>query len=110
MLAYARTVGGPNLRALTFHDRARMLRALARHLDAHKKALCDLSFDGAMLAGPLPGMDGGIGTMFVFASKGRREPVPDLRRWHEIAPAARGVSPSSRPAARRRVAGGGGIA
>ncbi|WP_405109928.1 phenylacetic acid degradation bifunctional protein PaaZ [Phaeobacter sp. BS52] len=77
MLDYARTVGGPSLRKLTFHDRARMLKALAAHLNQHKQALYDLSFDtGATQANHMIDIDGGIGTMFVFASKGRRE-MPD---------------------------------
>ncbi|AXT34940.1 phenylacetic acid degradation bifunctional protein PaaZ [Phaeobacter sp. LSS9] len=77
MLDYARTVGGPSLRKLTFHDRARMLKALAAHLNQHKQALYDLSFDtGATQADHMIDIDGGIGTMFVFASKGRRE-MPD---------------------------------
>ncbi|UWQ82922.1 phenylacetic acid degradation bifunctional protein PaaZ [Leisingera caerulea] len=77
MLDYARTVGGANLRKLTFHDRARMLKALAGHLNQHKQALYDLSFDtGATQSDHVIDIDGGIGTMFVFASKGRRE-MPD---------------------------------
>lgn len=77
MLDHARTVGGPALRALTFHDRARMLKALATHLGAHKQALYDLSFNtGATQSDHLIDIDGGIGTMFVFASKGRRD-LPD---------------------------------
>ena len=32
MLEYGRTVGGPKLRAMTFHQRARMLKAMAQHL------------------------------------------------------------------------------
>lgn len=79
MLAYGRAVGGAALRALTFHDRARMLKALAQHLNTHKKALYKASFDtGATQADHLIDIDGGIGTMFVFASKGRRE-MPDER-------------------------------
>ncbi|WP_461428200.1 phenylacetic acid degradation bifunctional protein PaaZ [Gymnodinialimonas sp.] len=74
MIAYARDVGGPGLRALDFHDRARMLKALALHLNAHKQALYDLSFTtGATQADHGFDVDGGIGTLFVFASKGRRE-------------------------------------
>ncbi|MEM6276806.1 MAG: phenylacetic acid degradation bifunctional protein PaaZ [Pseudomonadota bacterium] len=74
MLTYAREMGGPALRALTFHDRAKMLKALALHLSEHKKALYDLSFaTGATAKDHLIDIDGGIGTMFVFASKGRRE-------------------------------------
>src|SRR3954470_23899856 len=38
MAEYARTVGGPALRKLTFHERARMLKALAIHLTAKKEA------------------------------------------------------------------------
>jgi len=77
MLEHARTVGGPNLRKMTFHDRARMLKALATHLGQHKQALYDLSFaTGATQADNVIDIDGGIGTMFVFASKGRRE-MPD---------------------------------
>ncbi|NRB17550.1 MAG: phenylacetic acid degradation bifunctional protein PaaZ [Rhodobacteraceae bacterium] len=77
MLDYGRSVGGPALRALTFHDRARMLKALAGHLNQHKQALYAASFDtGAIQSDHMIDVDGGIGTMFVFASKGRRE-MPD---------------------------------
>ena len=79
MHAHARDVGGPALRRLTFHDRARMLKALALHLTAHKQALYDLSFDtGATQADHAFDIDGGIGTLFVFAAKGRRE-MPDAQ-------------------------------
>ncbi|MFD2739505.1 phenylacetic acid degradation bifunctional protein PaaZ [Sulfitobacter aestuarii] len=77
MLDHAVNIGGPNLRAMTFHDRARMLKALAAHLNEKKQALYDLSFaTGATQADHMIDIDGGIGTMFVFASKGRRE-MPD---------------------------------
>ncbi len=74
MLAHARDVGGPALRALEFHDRARMLKALATHLTTHKDLLYDLSYDtGATRSDHAFDIDGGIGTLFVYASKGRRE-------------------------------------
>ena len=77
MLEYARSKGGPALRAMTFHARAKMIKALAMHLAEHKQTLYDLSFDtGATQSDHLIDIDGGIGTMFVFASKGRRE-MPD---------------------------------
>ncbi len=77
MLEYGRTVGGPALRAMTFHDRAKMLKALATHLNQHKQALYDISFaTGATQKDHLIDIDGGVGTLFVFASKGRRE-MPD---------------------------------
>ncbi|KHA50529.1 phenylacetic acid degradation bifunctional protein PaaZ [Sulfitobacter geojensis] len=77
MLGYARGVGGPALRKLTFHDRARMLKAIALYLMERKQVLYDLSYDtGATLSDHKIDVDGGIGTMMVFASKGRRE-MPD---------------------------------
>lgn len=77
MLDFAREKGGPALRAMTFHDRARMLKALASHLGAHKSVLHELSFDtGTTKSDAMIDIEGGIGTVFVFASKGRRE-MPD---------------------------------
>ena len=77
MRAYAQDKGGAALRAMTFHDRARMLKALALLIREHRQTLYDLSFDtGATQADHLIDIDGGIGTMLVFASKGRRE-MPD---------------------------------
>ena len=77
MLDHARNVGGPALRKMTFHQRAKMLKALSVHLGKHKQAMYDLSFNtGATQSDHMIDIDGGIGTMFVFASKGRRE-MPD---------------------------------
>lgn len=77
MLAFARDKGGPALRAMTFHQRAKMLKALAQYLSQHKEALYDLSFNtGATARDHGLDIDGGIATLFVFASKGRRE-MPD---------------------------------
>ncbi len=86
MLSYARNIGGPALRKLTFHDRARMLKAVALHLMEHKQTLYDLSYDtGATLSDHKIDVDGGIGTMLVFASKGRRE-MPDGHAYLDGAP------------------------
>jgi len=77
MLHYARTRGGPALRALRFHERARLLKSLATALNEHKQALYDISFStGATRDDHRYDIDGGIGTAFVYASKGRRE-LPD---------------------------------
>ncbi len=77
MLGHAREVGGPALRKMTFHDRAKMLKAVALYLMERKQALYDLSYDtGATLSDHKIDVDGGIGTMMVFAAKGRRE-MPD---------------------------------
>ena len=77
MLEYAKTKGVPALQAMTFHDRARMLKALAMYLGERKQELYDISFaTGATQSDHLIDIDGGIGTVFVYASKGRRE-MPD---------------------------------
>ncbi len=92
MLGYARDVGGPGLRKMTFHDRARMLKAVALHLMEHKQALYDISYDtGATLSDHKIDVDGGIGTMLVFASKGRRE-MPDAHVYLDGAPEQLGRS------------------
>jgi oxepin-CoA hydrolase/3-oxo-5,6-dehydrosuberyl-CoA semialdehyde dehydrogenase len=77
MLNYGRTVGGPKLRKLSFHDRARMLKALGLYLNEKKKEFYAVSAaTGATKGDSWIDIDGGIGTMLVFASKGRRE-LPD---------------------------------
>lgn len=74
MVRHAREVGGPALRALTFHERADILRSLAKHLGEHKEALSALSADtGATKRDNFFDIDGGIGTLHAFASRGRRE-------------------------------------
>ncbi len=79
LLNYGLLQGGPALRELTFHDRATRLKALASMLNDHKADLTELSFHtGSTRADSKIDIDGGIGTMFVFASKGKRE-MPDAK-------------------------------
>ena len=74
MLRHAREVGGPNLRRLTFHERAALIKALARFLTDHKDEFYALSYaTGATKSDSWIDIDGGISTLFVFASKGLRE-------------------------------------
>lgn len=74
MTDYARTVGGPAVRGFTFHERAEMLKALALYLSDRKEPLYALSGDtGATKTDNLIDIDGGIGTLFAYASRGRRE-------------------------------------
>jgi oxepin-CoA hydrolase / 3-oxo-5,6-dehydrosuberyl-CoA semialdehyde dehydrogenase len=74
MAEYARTVGGPALRRLTFHQRALMLKEMAKYLTERKDGLYRLSAaTGATKSDSWIDIDGGIGTFFVYASKGRRE-------------------------------------
>ena len=77
MLEYGRRVGGPKLRAMTFHQRARMLKAMAQHLMAGKDELYQVSAaTGATKADSWVDIEGGIGTFFAYGSLGRRE-FPD---------------------------------
>jgi oxepin-CoA hydrolase/3-oxo-5,6-dehydrosuberyl-CoA semialdehyde dehydrogenase len=79
MLRHAREVGGPNLRRLTFHERAALLKSLARFLGEHKEEFYALSYaTGATKADSWIDIDGGISTLFVYASKGTRE-LPNSR-------------------------------
>jgi oxepin-CoA hydrolase / 3-oxo-5,6-dehydrosuberyl-CoA semialdehyde dehydrogenase len=79
MLTHAREVGGPNLRRLTFHERAALIKALARFLTDHKAEFYALSYaTGATKSDSWIDIDGGISTLFVYASKGARE-LPDGR-------------------------------
>ncbi|MDR3461859.1 MAG: phenylacetic acid degradation bifunctional protein PaaZ [Beijerinckiaceae bacterium] len=73
---YARERGAA-IRGMTFHERAALLKRLANHLSAHKDALYALSGEtGATQHDSLIDVDGGIGTLFAYASRGRRE-LPD---------------------------------
>ncbi|WP_374630517.1 phenylacetic acid degradation bifunctional protein PaaZ [Pannonibacter indicus] len=78
-LDYGRRTGGAKLRAMSFHDRAAMLKALGLHLMERKEELYTESLHtGATRADGWIDIEGGIGTMLTFASKGRRE-LPNTR-------------------------------
>src|SRR5947209_9416778 len=73
-LDYGRRIGGPALRELTFHQRAALLKALASHLREHRDQLYALSArTGATLGDSKFDVDGGIGVLFSYAGKGKRE-------------------------------------
>ena len=73
-LSFARETGGAGLRRLTFHQRADMLKKLGQYLTERKEQLYKLSFQtGATRVDNMIDVDGGIGTLFVYAGKGRRE-------------------------------------
>ncbi len=83
MLEYARREGSPRLGRMTFHERARMLKALARYLLGRKEELYELSkATGATRSDSWLDIDGGVSTLFVYSSKGRKE-LPDDRVWAE---------------------------
>jgi oxepin-CoA hydrolase/3-oxo-5,6-dehydrosuberyl-CoA semialdehyde dehydrogenase len=77
MLRHAREVGGPALRKLTFHERARILKSLGLAIMARKEELYELNYlTGATRNDGWIDIEGGAGTLFSFSSKGRRE-LPD---------------------------------
>ena len=77
MLKHAREVGGPALRKMTFHERARILKALGQAIMARKEELYELNYlTGATRKDGWIDIEGGAGTLFSFSSKGRRE-LPD---------------------------------
>ena len=77
MLRHAREVGGPALRRLTFHERARIIKELGLAIMARKEELYELSYQtGATRKDGWIDIEGGAGTLFSFSSKGRRE-LPD---------------------------------
>ncbi len=77
MLKFGKSRGGPSLREMTFHQRAGMLKQLALYLNERRDALYEISYHtGATLGDHRYDIDGGIGTLFVYASKGKRE-LPD---------------------------------
>ena len=75
MLVYARTKGNPALRKMTFHERGRMLRALALHLTTQKEKFYTISYKtGATRIDSWIDIEGGIGNLFANASLRRKFP------------------------------------
>ena len=78
-LAYGREVAGPKLRAMSFHDRAGMLKALGLKLmELKEEFYAESLHTGATRSDGWIDVEGGIGTMLTFASKARRE-LPNTR-------------------------------
>jgi oxepin-CoA hydrolase/3-oxo-5,6-dehydrosuberyl-CoA semialdehyde dehydrogenase len=75
MLDYARKVGGPKLRQMTFHQRGMMLKALATHLLSKKDVFYKISWaTGATKIDSWVDIEGGIGNLFTYASLRRQFP------------------------------------
>lgn len=76
-LEYGRTVGNPALRKMTFHERGRMLRALAVYLNERKEKFYQVSYrTGATKTDSWIDIEGGFGNLFSNASLRRK--FPDL--------------------------------
>jgi oxepin-CoA hydrolase/3-oxo-5,6-dehydrosuberyl-CoA semialdehyde dehydrogenase len=77
ILAYGRETGNPALRRLSFHERGRMLKALALYLMEQKEKFYQVSYHtGATRADSWIDIEGGIGNLFANASLRRK--FPDL--------------------------------
>lgn len=75
VLQYGREQGGSALRKLTFHERGRMLKALALFLSERKAPYYELSYaTGATKVDSWIDIDGGIGNLFAYASLRRQFP------------------------------------
>lgn len=73
MAHYARTVGGKALRKMTFYERGYMLKKLALYLTEIKKKYYAISYQsGATKSDSWVDIDGGIGTLFTYASLRRQ--------------------------------------
>jgi oxepin-CoA hydrolase/3-oxo-5,6-dehydrosuberyl-CoA semialdehyde dehydrogenase len=80
---YARRTGVPALMALDFQTRAARLKALALYLMERKEELYEISHHtGATRPDSWVDVEGGIGTLFAFASMGSRE-LPSSNVLHE---------------------------
>ena len=74
MLSYGRGKGGSALRQMPIHDRANMLKALAKHLLDKKEVFYAISAKtGATRADSWVDIEGGIGTVFAYSGIARRE-------------------------------------
>jgi oxepin-CoA hydrolase/3-oxo-5,6-dehydrosuberyl-CoA semialdehyde dehydrogenase len=82
-VVYARKTGVPSLMAMDFQTRAARLKALATYLMGRKEELYEISHHtGATRPDSWVDVEGGIGTLFAFASMGSRE-LPSSNVLHE---------------------------
>jgi oxepin-CoA hydrolase/3-oxo-5,6-dehydrosuberyl-CoA semialdehyde dehydrogenase len=72
-LAFARSEGGPALRALTFAQRGELLRAMSRAIHAHRDELIELAIKngGNTRSDAKFDIDGATGTLAVYADLGK---------------------------------------
>ncbi|MDT8411803.1 MAG: phenylacetic acid degradation bifunctional protein PaaZ [Vicingaceae bacterium] len=87
MMDYARKVGGPALRKMTFQERGLMLKALALHLLTLKAKYYEVSAKtGATKVDSWIDIEGGIGNLFANASLRRQFPDEPFYVDGETAP------------------------
>jgi oxepin-CoA hydrolase/3-oxo-5,6-dehydrosuberyl-CoA semialdehyde dehydrogenase len=82
-VTYARKTGVPALMALDFQQRAQRLKAIAAYLMERKEELYTVShLTGATRPDSWVDIEGGIGTLYAYASMGSRE-LPSSNVLHE---------------------------
>jgi oxepin-CoA hydrolase/3-oxo-5,6-dehydrosuberyl-CoA semialdehyde dehydrogenase len=92
LVDHARTVGGPVLRAMTFHQRAKLLADLAEYLGGRTGELhAAYGTAGGTLADARVDVEGGIQTLGVYARRGLRD-LPDDTVYAEDAPRRLGAA------------------
>jgi len=75
MMQYGREVGNPALRKMTFHERGRMIKKLALYLHKCREQFYPISYwTGATKSDSWVDIDGGIGTLFAYASLRKKFP------------------------------------
>lgn len=93
VLRYARETGNPALRRMTFHERGRMLKALALYLIDRKEQYYALSYaTGATRTDSWIDIEGGIGNLFAYSSLRRQFPDEPFYIDGEYAPLSKGGS------------------
>jgi oxepin-CoA hydrolase/3-oxo-5,6-dehydrosuberyl-CoA semialdehyde dehydrogenase len=93
MMQYARNTAGPVLRKMTFHERGRMLKALAMYLLERKERYYAISrYTGATRADSWVDIEGGIGNLFANASLRRQFPDESYYIDGDTAPLSKGGS------------------
>jgi oxepin-CoA hydrolase/3-oxo-5,6-dehydrosuberyl-CoA semialdehyde dehydrogenase len=93
ILEYGRKTGNPALRKMTFHERGRVLRALALHLRNHLDQFYAISYKtGATKSDSWVDIEGGIGNLFSYASLRRKFPDEPFCTDGEPVPLSKGGS------------------
>lgn len=93
VLAYGRKKGGEVLRKMTFHERGRMLKALALYLGERKADYYAVSYKtGATKIDSWIDIDGGIGNLFAYSSLRRQFPDQPYYVDGELARLSKGGS------------------
>ncbi len=91
VVAHARTVGGPALRAMTFASRAAMLKDLGKHLAALIGEFTELSLrTGATRRDAAFDIDGGVNALFVYGGKGKALPDSNVLTDGDFEPLGKG--------------------